>query len=111
MHNIKINYESSTEVNSVVPKIAVVMLLVTFGASHVECKERIPFCKVLLEKLENDEKDWRGRCFKADGQSGQMLDSTCCEVEKNNLRERKCVQSRMCFFKGNDLYITVQNLI
>ena len=94
------NYENNTKVSTVVSKITFVMLFMTFGAIQVHCEERIPFCKDGMEKLEYDEKDWRGRCFKADG---QILDSACCEVEKNYLRERKCMQSRMCFFKGKNL--------
>ena len=77
--------------------VAFLYFLAYFGLSQVRCDEEIQFCKNPLKKLQKDEKDWRKRCLKP-----QMLNSSCCEAERKNLRERKCVQSRVCFnYKGN----------
>ena len=77
--------------------VAFLLFLAYFGLSQVRCDEEIQFCKNPLKKLQKDEKEWRKRCLKP-----QMLNSSCCEEERKNLRERKCVQSRVCFnYKGN----------
>ena len=89
-HKIKV-------VSNVSRIVAFLLFLAYFGLSQVCCEEEIQFCKNPLKKLQKDEKDWRKRCLKS-----QMLNSSCCEAERKYLRERKCVQSRVCFnYKGN----------
>ena len=108
--NTPVVYGEKRRVIFVVPKIVVVLLLLThFGARLVHCDEQIPFCKDLLQKLENDEKSWRENCLETGVNDsrrlgGKMVDSPCCEAEKNYLRERRCKHSQMCFYKGKNLH-------
>ena len=108
--NTPVVYGEKRRVIFVVPKIVVVLLLLThFGARLVHCDEQIPFCKDLLEKLENDEKSWRENCLETGVNDSRrlgwkMVDSPCCEAEKNYLRERRCKHSQMCFYKGKNLH-------
>ena len=77
--------------------VAFLLFLAYFGLSQVRCGEEIQFCKNALKTLQKDEKYWRKKCLKP-----QLLNSSCCEAERKNLRERKCVQSRVCFnYKSN----------
>ena len=85
--------------------IVVLPLLTFFRVCQVRCVEEIPSCKDLLKNLQNDEETWHEKCLKPKSRD-QMLDSYCCEAEKNYLRTRKCMHSRMCFYKGNTLQET-----
>ena len=79
--------------------IVVLLILIYCGASLVICEEEIPFCKDHLKELVKDEDDWSKRCLKYEG---HKIDSSCCEIEKEYLRKRMCMLSKMCFHKGND---------
>ena len=94
-----VNYQETRRVVFIVGRLfTVLLILIYFGGSLVICEEEIPVCKDHLKELKNDEKDWGKRCLKKE----QKLNSSCCEAEKEYLRERMCMHSKMCFYKGND---------
>ena len=95
-----VNYQDIRRGVLIVARIIVVSLILTyFGASLVISEEKIPFCKIHLKELQKDEQDWGKRCFK---DNDQKLYSSSCEAEKEYFRERMCMHSRMCFYKGTD---------
>ena len=80
-------------------------ILICFGASVITCNEAIenvPFCKESLKELKDDVKDWQKIC-----KDDQLydIDTPCCNAEKEYIKNRRRIQRKLCFFKGNHLTI------
>ena len=83
-----------------------IFILIYFDASLVTCNEDIPFCKESLKSLKDDVKDWQARCSisKLDGYGynyTEDLDTPCCNAEKDYIQNRRRMQKKLCFYKGN----------
>ena len=87
------------------------LVLIYFDASLVTCNEDIPFCKESLQALKDDVKDWQARCsiFTQDylGQHYRAdFETPCCNAEKKYIQNRRRMQRKLCFYKGNQLVYT-----
>lgn len=80
-------------------KIFVGFFVLIYTATEIVAgNDDIPFCKDRMVELRRDEKSWLQRCV---DDKGQVLDTTCCEVEKNYNLQRMCMDTKMCFNTGN----------
>ena len=82
------------------------LILIYFDASLVTCNEDIPFCKESLQALKDDVKDWQTRCSNNTQDYRQDLDTPCCNAEKKYIHNRRRMQRKLCFYKGNQLVYT-----
>ena len=73
-------------------------ILIYFGASLVICDEDLAFHLKSVKKLEDDVKDWEERCLDKELRD---LDTPCCRAEKEYNQNRRRMQRRLCFYKGN----------
>ena len=73
-------------------------ILIYFGASLVICDEDIAFHLKNVKDLEDDVKDWEGRCLK---ETLHDLGTPCCNAEKQYNQNRRRMQRKLCFYKGN----------
>ena len=76
-------------------------ILIYFGASPVICDEDIPFCKLSLKTLKEDLKYWQERCLKKTLEYSQDINTPCCNAEKKYIQNRRRMQRKLCFYKGN----------
>ncbi len=96
----QINYQEIRRLVFVSTKIIVgFLILMYFGASLVFCNDDIPFCKKRLTALKDDVKDWQEKCM---NDTGQDLNTTCCKAKKKYNQKRMSMQTKLCFYKGNE---------
>ena len=90
-------------------------ILIYFNASLVSCNEDIRFCNESLQALKDDVKDWQEKCSRNTLErqylplSGywhttayrQDIDTPCCNAEKKYIQNRRRMQRKLCFYKGN----------
>ena len=99
----RVNYQEIKRMIFISTKIIVgFLVLIYFGGRVVICNEDIPFCDNRLKELKNDVKDWRKRCL---NDAGRVLNSPCCAAENEYNQNRMSMQTKLCFYKGNDLFI------
>ena len=73
-------------------------ILIYFGACLVICDEDIAFHLKTVKELEDDVKEWEVRCL------NEILydrDTPCCNAEKEYNQNRRRMQTKLCFYKGN----------
>ena len=75
------------------------LILIYFGITLVTCNEDIQFCDKRLTAFQDDVKHWQGRCL---DNEGKVLETPCCQKEKGYNQMRMKVQTKLCFYKGND---------
>jgi hypothetical protein len=73
-------------------------ILIYFGASLVICDEDLAFHLKSVKELEDDVKDWEGRCLDKELRD---LGTPCCNAEKEYNQYRRQKQRKLCFYKGN----------
>jgi hypothetical protein len=96
----RVNYQEIRKLTFVATKITVAFLmLIYFGASLVMCNEDISFCDKRLKELKHDVKDWNKRCVNTQGND---TGTPCCETQKQYSMERMNMQTKLCFYKGNN---------
>ena len=96
----QINYQEIRRLVFVSTKIIVgFLILMYFGASLVFCNDDIPFCKKRLTALKDDVKDWQEKCV---NDKGEDIDTTCCKAKKEYNQKRMSMQTKLCFYKGNE---------
>ena len=83
-------------------------ILIYFGASPVICDDDIPFCKESLKALKHDLKVWQGRCLNKELNYAQDIDTPCCNAEKKYIQNRRRMQRKLCFYKGNHFIYSLQ---
>ena len=86
-------------------------ILIHFGASPVICDEDIPFCKVSLKTLKEDLKYWQERCLKKTREYSQDINTPCCNAEKKYIQNRRRMQRKLCFYKGNHFIYFLQCIV
>ena len=96
----QINYHEIRRLVFVSTKIIVgFFILMYFGASLVFGNEDIPFCKKRLTAVKDDVKDWQEKCV---NDKGKDIGTTCCKAKKEYNQKRMSMQTKLCFYKGND---------
>jgi hypothetical protein len=75
-----------------------IFILIYFGANLVSCEENIPYYLRSMKKLEDDVKEWRGNCL---NDKLHDINTSCCKAVKEYNQDRRKMQRRLCFFKGN----------
>jgi hypothetical protein len=96
----RVNYHEIKKLIFFATNITVAFLiLIYFGASLVMCNEDISFCDNHLKRLKQDVKDWNKRCVNAQGND---TGTPCCETQKQYNKERMNMQTKLCFYKGNN---------
>ena len=76
------------------------LILVYFGGNLVVGNSPccgIPICDQQWEEFGTDLEDWRKRCW---NKSHGVMNSSCCEAEKNYFEERRLAHKQMCFYEG-----------
>ena len=93
----------------IAPKIILgLFILIYFGASPVICDEDIPFCKLSLKTLKEDLKYWQERCSNKTLEYSQDINTPCCNAEKKYIQNRRRMQRKLCFYKGNHFIYFLQ---
>ena len=96
----RVNYQEIRKLTFVATKITVAFLMsIYFCASLVMCNEDISFCDKRLKELNHDVKDWNKRCVNTQGND---IGKPCCETQKQYSKERMNMQTKLCFYKGNN---------
>ena len=75
------------------------VILIYFGARMVMCNEDIPFCDKRLQEFDLDVKYWSKRCV---NRQGKYIGTPCCETEEEYNKNRMNMQTKLCFYRGNN---------
>jgi hypothetical protein len=65
----------------------------------VMCNEDIPFCDKRLQEFDLDVKYWSKRCV---NRQGKYIGTPCCETEEEYNKNRMNMQTKLCFYRGNN---------